>query len=130
MILADTCVVIAVQRDLTNQRLRIIHEQEPAVCGITCAEVLAGARTDRDVLRIQSLLSVFRRVGTPESIWQILGANQSALMARGITVPFTDALIATVAIENDLELWTYDSHFSMMQSVLPRLRLFVEPPQP
>ena len=35
-----------------------------------------------------------------------------------------DAMIATVAIENDLELWTRDAHFVQIQGVLTQLRLF------
>ena len=37
-------------------------------------------------------------------------------------------LLATIAIESDIELWTYDSHFALIQAVLPALRLFQEPP--
>ena len=54
-------------------------------------------------------------------------------IGRGVAVPHTKhasvgSLIATVAIEINIELWTYDSHFQMIQSVLPQLRLFQEPP--
>ena len=61
-------------------------------------------------------------------LWDALGRNLFTLRRSGITVPFTDALITTVEIENDLELWTHDTHFAMIQIALPRLRLFVEPP--
>lgn len=43
-------------------------------------------------------------------------------------MPFPDALIATLAIRSGTELWTYDNHFRLMQSSLPALRLFAEPP--
>ncbi len=60
--------------------------------------------------------------------WANLGRNLAQLGAKGITVPFADALIATVAIDNDLELWNYDRHFADMQKLLPALKLFQEPP--
>jgi predicted nucleic acid-binding protein len=44
-----------------------------------------------------------------------------------VTVPFPDALIATLAIAENLELWTRDLHFTQIQRVLPSLRLFQEP---
>jgi predicted nucleic acid-binding protein len=44
-----------------------------------------------------------------------------------VTVPFADALIATIAIENALAIWTRDSHFAQIQGVLTDLRLFPEP---
>jgi predicted nucleic acid-binding protein len=43
-------------------------------------------------------------------------------------VPFPDALIGTVAINNNLEVWHHDAHFPLMQTALPHLRLFVKPP--
>ena len=54
--------------------------------------------------------------------------SKSRSSAKGITVPFPDALIATIAIDNDLELWNYERHFADMQKVLPALKLFQEPP--
>jgi hypothetical protein len=39
-----------------------------------------------------------------------------------------DAVIATLGIENDVEVWARDPHFPMMQQNLPRLKLFQEPP--
>lgn len=64
----------------------------------------------------------------PESCWDLVGENLAALYARGITVPFPDVVIATLGIENDIEVWARDPHFPVMQMVLPRLKLFQEPP--
>jgi len=50
------------------------------------------------------------------------------LGAKGISVPFPDALIATVALEDDLELWQHDPHFLAIQKVIPNLKIFQEPP--
>jgi predicted nucleic acid-binding protein len=67
-------------------------------------------------------------VPIPDSLWDDVGDNLAALRAAGVTVPFPDVVIATVAIANDIELWTHDNQFTMIQRVLPRLRLFQEPP--
>ena len=48
--------------------------------------------------------------------------------SKGLIVPFLDALIATVALENDLDLWHHDRHFPNIQKVIPQLKLFQEPP--
>jgi predicted nucleic acid-binding protein len=45
-----------------------------------------------------------------------------------MTVPFSDVLIATLAIANNAELWQRDRHFMVIHSVIPGLRLFQEPP--
>lgn len=57
-----------------------------------------------------------------------VAANDHALRAAGLSVPFADAVLATVAIANDVELWARDIHYPMIQTVLPQLKLFQEPP--
>jgi predicted nucleic acid-binding protein len=99
-----------------------------AVCGVTRAEVLAGARNPADRVNLVGLLTQFAQVPTPDSIWDEVGDNLNALRSGGVTVPFPDAVLATLAIANDIELWTRDSHFTLMQRVLSRLKLFAEPP--
>lgn len=62
-----------------------------------------------------------------EEAWDDLGHNLRVLRARGLTVPFPDALIATVAVRTNLPLWTYDTHFNTIRSALPALKLFEGP---
>jgi predicted nucleic acid-binding protein len=50
------------------------------------------------------------------------------LRASGLTVPFNDAAIATVAISLDMEVWARDKHFGNIQGLIPKLKLFQEPP--
>ena len=45
-----------------------------------------------------------------------------------MTVPLIDTALATIAISLDVELWTYDAHCTLIQGVLPALKLFQEPP--
>ena len=52
----------------------------------------------------------------------------ATLRRAGVTVPFTDVVIAQVAIASDLELWTRDNDFTHIQRILPQLRLFAESP--
>lgn len=61
-------------------------------------------------------------------MWDRVGDHLAALRSAGVTVPFADVVIATLAIENDIELWTRDRQFAIIQRVLPALRLFAEPP--
>ena len=41
-------------------------------------------------------------------------------------IPFTDALLATVAVSLDVELWVRDQHFVDIQSRIPGLKLYRE----
>jgi predicted nucleic acid-binding protein len=128
MILTDTSVVVTCQRRPTLRLLKIIQDHEAAICGVTHAEIYAGARTPADFVHCAALLALFRQVAIPDSLWRELGRNLFTLRTQGITVPFPDALIASVALANALELWTYDAQYALIQGALPQLRLFQEPP--
>ncbi len=125
MILLDASVVV----DLWRRSGRIAAELLPfgqiVVCGVTWAEMLQGARSEEDVETIRLRLSRFRQVSIPEGIWPELGANLSILRHAGITVPFPDVLLATIAIHHDLSLWTLDKHFTLIHKYLPNLQLHV-----
>lgn len=128
MILVDTSVVIDWSRG-KDAKLRLLIPSLPvAVCGVTVAELLHGSRdaTHRQKLLVD--LSAFQIVPILEGFWIPVGDNLAALRSHGITVPFADAVIATVGIENNLEVWARDPHYATMQRALPRLRLFPEPP--
>jgi predicted nucleic acid-binding protein len=128
VILADTSVVIDYVQGKDAKLARLISQHPVAVCGIVRAELLCGARDPAHGANLLVLLATFAQLSIPEAIWDIVGDNLAALRRRGITVPFPDALIATLGIENDIEVWARDPHFPMMQRALPQLRLFQEPP--
>jgi predicted nucleic acid-binding protein len=127
MILADS-VVIDYLRTSDPKLLAVFQGQSAAICGATRAEVLTGARSAAHRQRLNTALDTFHQLLMPESLWIRVGDNLAAMRAKGITVSLADAIIATVAIENDLELWARDAHFTMIQGALPQLKLFQEPP--
>ena len=128
MILTDSTIVIDVSRSHDARLLGIISAFDAAVCGPTRAELLHGSRDPAHRQNLLRTLGLFQLVSIPDALWDVVGDNLAALRSNGITVPFADVIIATVAIANDIELWTRDKQFQFIQSVLPQLRLFVEPP--
>jgi predicted nucleic acid-binding protein len=128
MILVDTNVIISYLKKPDPKILGLFQAHQAAVCGITRAELLHGARDSADRQRLLNQLNIFAQVVIPDSIWDVVGDALAALRAAGVTVPFPDAVLACVAIAYGIELWTRDQHFSLMQAALPQLRLFQEPP--
>lgn len=128
MILAETTVVVSFLRAPTPRLLQIIHNNQAAICGVTVAEVFAGARTAAELAGYPAALSVFGNLSIATDIWDRVGHHLFLCRRSGITVPFPDAVLATVALDSGVELWTYDTHFALIQTVLPALRLFHEPP--
>jgi len=128
MILVDACVIFDHTRGRDPRLAGWFAALPVAICGVTRAEVLAGVRSPIHRARLAALLSQFAQVPTPEALWDTTGDHLAVLRSSGVTIPFADAVIATVAIANDIELWTRDAHFALVQQVLPALKLFVEPP--
>ena len=124
MILIDTSVIINFWRKLTDALKAIFENHDICVSGVSKAELLYGARDSNDFQKIINALSAFQEVLISEGTWSKLGKNLFALKQRGVTVPFQDALIATIAINEGLEIWAYDKHYPMIKNVLTDLKLF------
>ena len=126
MILVDTTVVVQYLRSASTP-IRAVLDSGAAICGVTRAEILHGARSRAAMVSLVEALDGFAQVPIGQDTWDALGWNLSVLRSRGIVTPFPDALIATVAVSAGLELWTYDAYFSAIQTALPALRLFPGP---
>ena len=105
MILVDASVLIDFLRTKHPKLDSLLRSLPVAVCGVTRAEILAGSRNPSDRRRLLAFLRPFQHVAITDSTWDQVGDNLAALYARGISVPFPDAVIATLGIENDIEVW-------------------------
>jgi len=89
---------------------------------------LQGARDDRHWHKLNGSLAAFPNLPFIEALWDELGRHLFTLRTRGVTVPFNDVIVATIAIHHDVEVWARDARYPMMQKCLVRLRLYQEPP--
>ncbi len=128
MTLVDTSVVIDFLRSGDPKLLGLFRSLPGAICGVTRAEVLHGARSPADRGRLLTILNAIAQLPIPEPLWDAVGELLAALRAAGVTVPFNDATIAALAVSLGVELWTRDAQFQMIQRVEPRLTLYQEPP--
>jgi len=128
MILVETSVVIDWCRGKDAKLQRLMPSLPVANCGVTQPEMLHGSRDPGHRQRLLADIASFQFLPMPEPIWSAVGDNLAALRASGITVPFPDTVIATLGIENDIEVWARDPHFPAIQRVLTRLKLLQEPP--
>jgi predicted nucleic acid-binding protein len=128
MILVDTSVVIAQLRSSDPRLLALFKTHDAAICGLTRAEVLYGVRTQADHSRFIAVLNAVAHVSIPDGLWDEAGLNLATMRASGFPMPLADVVIATLAIHLDVEPWARDQHFSLIQAVIPGLRLFSEPP--
>jgi predicted nucleic acid-binding protein len=71
--------------------------------------------------KIVAVPCTFQQIALREPFWDVVGETLASLYARGVTVPFPDAVIATVGIANRLDVWA-------RETLLAGLQLFQEPP--
>ena len=106
---------------------RLINGAEPlALTGIIVTEVLQGLR--RDVERIERLLRLWDLL-EPEPFQTYFRAAALVRLARsrGVTLSTVDALIATLALEHRVVLFTLDHDFRRIGN-LTGLKLHSIPP--
>jgi len=101
----------------------LLSEAEVCVPGIVLAELLQGARSDREVSAVEDFLEAFTIVDQGPDSWIKAGRLSRRLRAGGRTVHLIDCYIAVIADENRCAVFTLDRHFREIQAALP-LRLF------
>ena len=124
MVLADTNIFIDFWNSPTDELIKCFEREDIVICGVVRAELLHGAISDSDFKNITKLLNAFVEKSFDVEDWQLLGSNLYKLRRKGLTVPFSDAIIATLAIKYDIPVWTGDKHFLLIQNVLTNLKLF------
>jgi len=124
MILIDTNIIIDFWKSADEDIKSVILNFPVYICGVVKAELCHGARNEKDLTRILRSLSSFPEVDIKDRLWETVGKNLYKLRIKGVTVPFQDVIIATIAMENSLMVWTNDKHIHQIQSVLKDLQVF------
>lgn len=93
---------------------RLLDENAILLCGIVFAELLKGARSEKEYRELEDRLSTLPYLETPETIWKKVGRLASLLLRKDLQIPTTDLLIACLAIENRVPLMHQDKHFTIL----------------
>jgi hypothetical protein len=120
-ILPDTCAWIDFFRSssapLGNALDQALSGGRVYVCGPVLYELIQGARSEKEQAMLTSALGALPFLEMNESLWIKAGQLSAALRKSGKILPFSDVLIATLAIENQLAVLTVDEHFQMIPSL-------------
>jgi predicted nucleic acid-binding protein len=57
-------------------------------------------------------------VRNKQDIWRMAAENYAKLKAAGLTIPWNDILIASIAIEKNIPVYAHDKHFPAMSDKL------------
>jgi len=127
MILPDSVLWIDFSRIKTpvvvkQQIAPYLRAADTVLCDPVRFEVLrCERRTDR--ARTEAIFATVPLLPTPANFWQESIKLGQLCMDGGITVPPLDVMIATVAIHHKAEVVTFDTHFELIQKVMPKLQV-------
>lgn len=124
-ILIDTCAWVAFLRSgqgaLAERVAQAIADNSAVLCGVTVTELLQGAKGVKEKKQLDFLFANVPCVPVEPEDWVATGNTLQALRLKGITLPLTDALIATLAQRKALPILTIDAHFQHLSVGLVNL---------
>jgi len=82
--------------------------------GMIKLELLGGAKSKKEFARLKSRLDALYEIPTDQSLWDKASGLAFTLHRKGITVPYTDILIASAALYSKATLLHVDIHFDLM----------------
>lgn len=125
-VLVDTSVWVDYLRGITSiiaEKVdRLLSDAEVCVPKIVLAELLQGAKSDREIEAVKDFMEAFTIIDQGPDTWLTAGNLSRRLRSRGQTIHLIDCYIAVIAEENNCAVFTLDEHFWEIQKVLP-LRL-------
>lgn len=122
MVIVDTGAWVELLRKQGDQAIRaavvgLIGQFEATLCGPVEMELLGGTRP-HERLRLQSWLNVLPYARSDHKLWRAAGAHYHNLRSQGLTLPWNDVLIASVALAHQCRIYAPDPHFEAMAPVL------------
>jgi len=94
----------------------LIDQDRVVICGIVEMEIIQGMKP-KERTRIISLFDALHYVDASRNDYKLAGELLGKLRTKGITIPSTDSLIATISIRNNLELFSTDKHFDVVDGL-------------
>ena len=97
----------------------LLMENGVWTCGIVLFEILQGIKSEGEKSKILTLLAGLPYVEMTKALWQRAAVLSASLRKGGVSLPLSDIFIGTLAIENDLSVFTLGNHFLQ----IPNLRI-------
>ena len=122
-VLVDTSVWIEffkANSSVSNNLELLLIEDSVEICGVVLFELLQGIKSGSEKLKIKEILLNLPYVEINKNMWQKSAEISLNIKKKGYTIPFSDILIGTLAIENNFSVFTLDKHFEL----IPELALY------
>ena len=98
----------------------ILRNRRAVLAGIVLTEILQGAKIKTEFDAILESMLALPILEASLTTWIEAGRISFALRKNGITIPTTDLIIASLALENNCSILTLDTHFQK----IPRVKIY------
>lgn len=88
-----------------------LHINTAATCWVVLAELLQGAKSEKEIELIKDLPSVAKILKETESTWKDAGILSNKLRKQGKNIPLIDCYLAVLAKHYNARILTLDKHF-------------------
>ncbi|NQU65668.1 MAG: PIN domain-containing protein [SAR324 cluster bacterium] len=117
-ILVDTSVWIEFfnQPDSLNGEAleQLLLENRVVYAGIILTELLQGAKIEQEFEDILNNMKALPFLETTHKTWVSAGKISYSLHRKGITIPVTDIVIASLSLDHNCPVFTLDPHFEII----------------
>src|SRR4030042_6226380 len=101
----------------------ILTEAGIVIPKVGMAELLQGAKTEKEISVIEEFMGAFHVIDQTEDTWLKAGKLAFQMKRKGTNVHLTDCYIAVLATEYDCMILYLDEHFSTIKKFL-RIELY------
>ncbi len=120
LFLVDTSVwleVLPAGKSASALRERVdmlLREDRVATSGMVTLELLGGSRSEGEYNRLKAMFSALYALEVDEGTWWKASRLAFEVRRKGLTIPFTDLLIAAVAMQHGAAVLHRDRHFDAL----------------
>lgn len=98
-----------------NAILELIDDGRVCCTGIVLAELIQGAKSQKELDVLNEFLHVFDFLPDSTELWGKAGEMSFSLRLKGKIVGLADCYISVLAISNKVTLLTLDKHFEIIK---------------
>ncbi|AYO31344.1 PIN domain-containing protein [Biomaibacter acetigenes] len=120
-VLIDTSIWIEYFRgnsEITNIVDLLIDEDRAVIVGPVISELIQGVKDKTKAEELITNIKALPYIDIRKSDWIDIGLFSFRLRKKGLTIPFTDTIIAAVAIKYHLSMYSIDKHFDYIEELL------------
>ena len=92
---------------------RLIDDEQVFCCGIILAELMQGAKSDKELAVLDDFPRVFPFIPETPQLWAAAGKLSFQQRRKGVTIGLSDCYIAVAAASVSAQVATLDSHFQL-----------------